>query len=63
MVAATSNVYATGIRYDWPDDATGEEADCHVDGYDSGFAGKYDKDRAKECIEHDDYYNKLWAHG
>ena len=46
-----------------PDDATEEGADCWVDGYDSGFAGKYDKDRAKECIEHDDYYNKLWAHG
>jgi hypothetical protein len=57
------NVSATGIRHDWLDDATAEDADCWINSYDSGFAGKYDKDRAKECIEHDDNYNKTWAHG
>ena len=31
------------------DDSTNEGADCWVDGYDAGFAGKYDKDRADEC--------------
>ncbi len=55
------NVSATGIIYDSGDDATDEEHGCWIDGYDSGFAGKYDKDRAKECIEHDDNYNKMWA--
>ena len=46
------NVYAGGPRGDW----FGEYADvpgavdCWYNGYDSGFAGKYDKDRAKECI-------------
>ena len=57
LMLLVPNVYASGIRYDWLDDATAEEADCHVDGYDSGFAGKYDKDRARECIEHSDNYN------
>jgi hypothetical protein len=55
--------FATGIRYDSGDDATDEEHYCHVDGYDSGFAGKYDRDRARECIERDDNYNQLWAYG
>ena len=40
------NVFATGIRYDTGEDATAEESHCWVDGYDSGFAGKYDEDRA-----------------
>jgi hypothetical protein len=32
-------------------------------GYDSGFAGKYDKDRADECQnEEDDEYNEAWNH-
>jgi hypothetical protein len=63
FILLVPSVSATGIRYDWSDDATDEDADCHVDGYDSGFAGKYDKDRARECVEHDDNYNKLWGYG
>jgi hypothetical protein len=63
LLAAVPNVSATGIRHDSGDDATDEEHGCHIDGYDSGFAGKYDKDRARECIDHDDNYNKLWAYG
>jgi hypothetical protein len=63
FILLVPNVSATGIRHDWLDDATAEDADCWINGYDSGFAGKYDKDRAKECIEHDDNYNKTWAHG
>ena len=45
LMLTVPNVSATGIRYDFADNATEEEADCHIDGYDSGFAGKYDKDR------------------
>jgi len=63
IVATTASVFATGIRYDSAEGSTVEEADCWVNGYDSGFAGKYDKDRAKECIDHDDNYNETWAIG
>ncbi|MFY9967433.1 MAG: hypothetical protein WBL44_04865 [Nitrososphaeraceae archaeon] len=63
LLAAVPNVSATGIRHDSGDDATDEEHGCHIDGYDSGFAGKYDSDRARECVEHDDNYNQLWAYG
>ena len=45
LLAAVPNVSATGIRHDSGDDATDEEHSCHIDGYDSGFAGKYDSDR------------------
>jgi hypothetical protein len=63
VTATITNAYASGIRYDSGDDATDEEHYCHINGYDSGFAGKYDKDRARECIEHGDNYNQLWAFG
>ncbi|MGH9987477.1 MAG: hypothetical protein ACRD8W_26330, partial [Nitrososphaeraceae archaeon] len=63
LISSVSNVSATGIRHDSGDDATDEEHGCHIDGYDSGFAGKYDSDRARECVEHDDNYNQLWAYG
>jgi hypothetical protein len=63
LAATTVNVYATGIRSDSGDDVTQEEHDCWQDGYDSGFAGKYDGDRARECIEHSDNYNQMWAYG
>lgn len=63
LMLTVPNVYATGLRHDPGDDATEEEAECFINGYDSGFAGKYDKDRAKECIEHSDNYNQMWAYG
>lgn len=63
MLTAIPNVSATGIRHDPGDDATEEESECFVNGYDSGFAGKYDKDRAKECIEHSNQYNEMWSVG
>jgi Pyridoxamine 5'-phosphate oxidase len=44
-------------------DATEEEAECFVNGYDSGFARKYDSNRARECIEHSDEYNDMWFVG
>lgn len=35
-----------------------------VDGYDAGFAGKYDKDRAGKCNEIEgDQYNAVWGYG
>jgi hypothetical protein len=59
----TTSAYAGGPRLDYPDDATAEGADCWVDGYDAGFAGKYDKNRADECTENgDDNYNGSWSY-
>jgi hypothetical protein len=59
----TASVYAGGPRLDYPDDATAEGADCWVNGYDAGFAGKYDKDRADECKENgEDNYNDSWSY-
>jgi hypothetical protein len=51
LISLVSNVQADGPRLDYPEDGeTSEESNkCHVNGYDSGFAGKYDKDRADEC--------------
>ena len=63
MSTVTASVFATGIRGDSAEGATVEEHLCWVNGYDSGFAGKYDSDRAKECIEYDDQYNFTWAIG
>jgi hypothetical protein len=63
MVATISNVFAGGPRLDYPDDATDEGADYWVDGYDAGFAGKYDEDRANECkSKGDDNYNSAWGY-
>ena len=58
-----TSVFAGGPRLDYPEDATEEGADCWVDGYDAGFAGEYDSDRAKECLENgDDNYNSSWGY-
>jgi hypothetical protein len=61
VTATITNVYASGIRGDSGGDATDKEHRCWVNGYDSGFAGKYDKDRANECREHEDVYNYNWT--
>ncbi len=63
LISSVSNVFATGLRHDPGDDATPEQAKCFINGYDSGFAGKYDKDRAEECVEHKDQYNEMWDVG
>jgi hypothetical protein len=62
-----SSVSAGGPRLDYGDDVTNEEADCWVDGFDAGFAGKYDEDRANECKElgtetGSDQYNSAWGY-
>jgi len=55
-----SSVYAGGPRLDWPEDSSNEGKDCWVEGYDAGFAGKYDKGRADECANEGDEYNRSW---
>jgi hypothetical protein len=63
LLAAVPNVFAGGPRLDYVEDNTKEGPDCWVNGYDSGFAGKYDSDRAKECLENGgDQYNRSWSY-
>ena len=61
-----SNVYAGGPRLDWDqryEDIPGAP-ECWVEGYDAGFAQKYDKDRADECADiPGDQYNASWGYG
>ena len=66
LISSVSNVFAGGPRLDYPEDgeASQESNDCWREGYDSGFAGKFDKDRNDECQEEEDnYYNFGWAVG
>jgi hypothetical protein len=60
----SQQAYAGGARNNYPTDATDDEADCWVEGFDDGFAGKCDKDRGSECekIGHDNY-DYLWNIG
>ena len=61
-----SNVYAGGPRLDWDqryEDVPGAP-ECWVDGYDAGFAQKYDEDTANECNDiPGDQYNASWGYG
>lgn len=62
MVVTISYVYAGGPRLDYNDDSTEEGAYCWIDGFDAGFAAKYDKNRAEECFETgQDQYNPSWG--
>jgi hypothetical protein len=64
VTATITNVYATGIRGDSDEDATIGESICWVNGYDSGFAGKFDKDRNDECGKfHENFYSQMWGYG
>ena len=66
IVASVSNVYASGPRLDYDEgyeDVPGAP-ECWIDGYDAGFAGKYDQDRANECADiPGDQYNASWGYG
>ncbi|MGH9982586.1 MAG: hypothetical protein ACRD8W_01360 [Nitrososphaeraceae archaeon] len=66
IVVTISNVYASGPRLDYDEryvDVPGAP-ECWVDGYDAGFAGKYDEDRANECADiPGDQYNASWGYG
>lgn len=58
--------YAGGPRLDYDEAYTDIPGapECWVDGYDAGFAGKYDKDRAGKCNEIEgDQYNAAWGYG
>jgi hypothetical protein len=56
--------YNSHARNDYNNDATDDEADCWVNGYDDGFAGRYDADRGRECEKiGDDNYDYLWSLG
>src|SRR5215510_181850 len=57
----TAAAYASGIRHDSGDDATAEDHGYWIDSYDSGFAGRYDKDRTDEYRENEDVYNYNWT--
>jgi hypothetical protein len=63
---SSGNVSASGPRLDYPEDgeASEEANECHLNGYDSGFAGKYDSERARYCYENGgDAYNFAWGIG
>ena len=61
MSSGISAAFAGGPRLDYYSDSTRDGAKCWVNGYDSGFAGKYDKNRADECSnEKYDEYNAAW---
>ena len=62
FATTTVNVSAGGPRLDYPSDSTSEGADCWVDGYDAGFAGKYDKVRADRCAQENNEYNRSWGY-
>jgi hypothetical protein len=67
--SVSSSVSASGPRGDSPEDgdASQEEDACWINGYDSGFAGKFDKGRNDECQdvneEGENYYIFAWAVG
>ena len=65
LLLVPTNAFASGIRGDSDEYATVEESRCWVNGYDSGFAGKYDKTKHDECLENstNDYYDQTWDIG
>jgi hypothetical protein len=67
LISSVSNIFARGPRGDGPEDSTLEADACWANGYDSGFAEKFDKDRNDECQgegeEGENYYNFGWAVG
>ena len=62
ILATIANVYAGEPRLDWPEDSSNEGKDCWVEGYDSGFAGKYDKEKADRYAQENDEYNRSWGY-
>jgi hypothetical protein len=66
MPITISYVNAGGPRLDYDEryeDIPGAP-ECWVDGYDAGFAGDYDRNRADECKDiPGDQYNRSWPYG
>ena len=53
LIIPAANVYTGGTRSD-SDERYNQipgAHECWIDGYDAGFFGKYDEDRANECNE------------
>lgn len=65
LMLLVPNVNASGPRQDSDDayDQIPGAHDCYVDGYDAGFANKYDEDRGKECKDKGDQYNAGFGYG
>ena len=66
LLLLTPYVYARGPRLDYDEAFQDIEGatECWVDGYDAGFAGVYDRERAEECNEiPGDQYNASWKYG
>jgi hypothetical protein len=62
LLAAVPSVYASGPRFDSPEYGTEDQIACYREGWEQGFAGIYDNERASECYETGlDWYNKIWT--
>jgi hypothetical protein len=62
LMLLVSNVYAEGQRFDSPEGESQEVQDCYREGYEQGFAHRYNEDRADECEENGkDWYNIAWG--
>jgi hypothetical protein len=65
-IITIKDAFAGGPRGDYDEryeDIPGAP-ECWIDGYDAGFAGKYDIDRANECNDiPGDQYNASWNYG
>jgi hypothetical protein len=65
LIIPTANVYAGGPRHDYDDRYSHipRAPECWTDGYDAGFANKYDEDRDGECENKGDQYNVGFGYG
>jgi hypothetical protein len=68
MIVSTniSTAFAGGPRMDWDErfENIPGAPECWIDGYDAGFAQKYDKVRADTCADiPGDQYNASWKYG
>ncbi|MGE5662118.1 MAG: hypothetical protein ACM3X1_07720 [Ignavibacteriales bacterium] len=66
LLVLLPSVYAGGPRLDYDQAYQDIEGapECWRDGYDAGFAGVYDRERARECSEiAGDQYNASWPYG
>ena len=61
LMLLVPNVYAGGPRHDSDEkyNHIPGAGQCWVDGFDAGFAGKYDIGRAEDCEDRGDQYNAL----
>jgi hypothetical protein len=65
VLLMTTDLYASGPRHDSDEnysDIPGAH-ECWVDGWDDGANDDYDRDRARECYDKGDQYNRAFPHG